>query len=249
MENKFQVGLYAIPNIPLIKGGDDVAQVIYQCATSDGYSFEDKDILVVAQKVISKAENAVVKLSEIRQVSKEAFELSEKTGRDARLCQVYLDESTEVLRVKGRMVITRHRIGFECSGSGVDRSNVAPHEDEIIVLLPRDPDRSAQQIRSIIKGITGKDISVIINDSFGRPDRDGSIGTAIGIAGIRHLEERQQQDIFKNPSNSSIALIDELAGAASMLMGQADEKRPVVIIRGIHYTIDNSASIKNILFI
>ena len=249
MQNKFQVGLYVVPNIPLIKGGDDVAQVIYQCAASDGYSFEDKDIIVVAQKVISKAENAVVKLSEIKKVSQEASELSQKTGRDARLCQVYLDESTEVSHVKGRMVITRHRLGFICSGSGVDRSNVAPHEDEIIVLLPRDPDKSAQQIRSRIRNITGKEIAVIVNDSFGRPDRDGSIGTAIGIAGIRHLEERQQQDLFNNPSNSSIALIDELAGAASTLMGQADEKCPVVIIRGIHYTIDNRASIKNILFI
>jgi coenzyme F420-0:L-glutamate ligase/coenzyme F420-1:gamma-L-glutamate ligase len=252
MENKiamrYNVCLYAVPNIPLIQNGDDISQIIYHVATEDSFTFAEKDIIVIAQKIVSKAENAFVKLSEVVPSSK-AIELAEKTGRDPRLCQVYLDESTEVIRVKGRMMITRHRLGFEASSSGVDRSNVAAHKDEVVVLLPRDPDASAQRIRTGIYQLTGKDVAVIINDSFGRRDRDGSIGTAIGLAGIHHLEERQQQDLFGNPSNSKIALIDEIAGAASILMGQADEKYPVVVVRGVNYTIDNNASIKNILFI
>lgn len=246
IDQKFDAGLYVVPNLPLIKAGDDVGQLIYERATDDGFVFEDHDIIVVAQKIVSKAENAVVRLSEI-EPSEEAKELSKRTGRDPRLAQVYLNESAEILGTKGRMVITRHRLGFECTGAGVDRSNVAPREDEIVTLLPEDPDGSARRIRSKISELTGKQVAVLIADSFGKPDRDGSIGIAVGIAGIRHLEERRQQDLFGNPKNTKIALIDEIAAAASTLMGQANERSPVVVIRGVNYTVDENASIRDIL--
>ena len=246
IDDQFAAGLYRVPRIPLITPGDDIGQIVYRCATEDGFTFEDNDIVVVTHKVVSKAENAIVRYTEIIPGEK-AQELAAKTGRDARLCQVYIDESSEILGVKGRMVITRHRLGFVNTVACVDRSNVAPHDREIVVLLPKVPDQSARQIRSSIKALSGKDVAVIIIDSFGRPDRYGAIGIAIGIAGIRHLEERHQQDLYANPSNPHIALIDELAGAASMLMGEADEGYPVVIVRGVPYTVDEDARITSIL--
>lgn len=240
------INLYAIPDLPLVKGGEDIAQLISTAAAVNGFVLETNDVVVIAQKIVSKAEQAVVKLADITP-SPFALELAQQTGRDPRLCQVYIDESEAILSTKGRMVITKHRLGFTCSGAGVDRSNIAPQEEEMVVLLPRDPDASARNIREGIRNFTGKNVACIINDSFGRAEREGSIGTAIGIAGIAALEKRNQLDLFGNPSSSQIALIDEIAGAASLLMGQADEKFPVVIVRGVQYRADNNASLKQIL--
>ena len=177
--------LFGLQTLPLVTKGDDVGRLIVTATQREGIGIEEKDVLVVAQKIISKAEGATVDLKTVTP-SPEAITLAKQTGRDARLCQVYLNEASEVLRVKGRMVITRHRLGFECSGSGVDRSNLAPHAEERVTLLPENPDQSAREIRDTIYTQTGCRVSVIVNDSFGRNDRDGSIGIAIGIAGIHH---------------------------------------------------------------
>ncbi|MCX6810044.1 MAG: coenzyme F420-0:L-glutamate ligase [Candidatus Berkelbacteria bacterium] len=241
-----ELSVRAVPGIPLVIEGSDLGMLIHEAAKTEGYSVHDNDVLVVAQKIVSKAEGATVNLAQIVP-TKHARQLAEQTGRDARLCQVYLDESTEVILVKGKTVVTRHRLGFIGSGSGVDRSNVALHNKEIVVLLPRDPDASARKIRQTIFEKTGAKVAVIINDSMGRSDREGSVGMAIGIAGIRHVENRSQRDLFDNPSNSTIALVDELAATASLLMGQADESIPVVIIRGMNFTQDDDASIQNLL--
>lgn len=241
-----EVRLIPVGGIPLVNVGDDIAQLIYKACQENSIVIEEGDIIVIAQKIVSKAENSVVNLSTVKP-TKRAVKIAEKTGRDPRLVQVYLNEASKVLFIKGRMVITKHKLGFKMSSSGVDKSNVAPLSDEVVVLLPRDPDGSARKIRESMKIITGENIAVIINDSCGRDDRDGSVGMAIGIAGISHLEFRSQKDLFGNESSSRIALIDELAAAASILMGQADEKIPVVIIRGVRYTVDEKASIKNIL--
>lgn len=243
---KRAVTLTAIPEIPLIKEGDNLGEIIVCSCRRCGMAIQHADILVIAQKVVSKSEGATVNLGDIAP-SINAIELATATGRDPRLCQVYLNESDEVLSVKGRMVITRHRLGFECSGAGVDRSNVSSHEHEVVVLLPSDPDQSAREIRKTVKDITGTDVAVIINDSFGRHDRDGSIGTAIGIAGIGCLETRRQTDLFGNVSNAKIALVDEVAAAASILMGQADESIPVVLVSGVEYTQRENTSLRDIL--
>ncbi len=243
---RWSAGLYGVPNLPLITRGADLGELIVEAALKDGFTIAERDVLVVAQKIVSKAEGAVVRLADV-EPSPRAVELAESTGRDPRLCEVYLRESDEILGTKGRMVITRHRLGFICTGAGVDRSNIALHDEGVVVLLPRDPDRSARQIRQKIKEMIRADVGVIISDSFGKPDREGSIGIAIGIAGIRHLEERRQHDLFGNQANSSIALVDELAAAASLIMGQANESRPVVVVRGIEYTQDEDASIKRLL--
>lgn len=240
------VQVMAVPGIPLVVEGDDLGKIVVASCGQCEIMINDGDIIVIAQKVVSKAEGATVNLSDVTPSAK-AIELAKMTGRDARLCQVYLDESIEILSVKGRMVITRHRLGFECSGSGVDRSNVSSHEEERVVLLPRDPDRSAQIVRSTINKAVGVNIAVIISDSFGRHDRDGSIGVAIGIAGMGHLETRNQTDLFGNSANVRIALVDEVAAAASIVMGQADESLPVVIVRGVRYNQVDNASIRNLL--
>lgn len=241
-----KITLVAIPDIPLIKEGDDIGEIIYQCSQNNNLEITKDDIIVVAQKIVSKAEGAVVHLEEINP-SKEALKLAKKTGRDARLCQVYLDEAEEILEVKGRMVVTKHRLGFECTSAGVDRSNIALEEHKIVTLLPANPDESARRIRDTIKEKIGKRVAVIINDSFGRHDREGSYGVTIGIAGISPLEIRKQEDLFGNERTASIALIDEVAGAASVLMGQGDERRPAILAKNINYTVKENTTIQDIL--
>lgn len=203
-------------------------------------------MLVVAHKIVSKAEGAVVRLADV-EASPRAQELAQKTGRDPRVCEVYLRESSQVLETRGRMVVVRHRLGYVHTCAGVDGSNVAPRADGMVVVLPRDPDASARRIRETIRKLTDADVAVIISDSGGRPDRGGSIGESIGLAGIRHMEQRDQRDLYGNPARPDIALVDELAAAASTIMGQADERRPAVVIRGVPYTRDEAASISRLL--
>lgn len=242
-----KVSMYGLSSIPIIKEGDNLGDIIVENTKLDDIPISNGDVIVIAQKVVSIAEGAIVDLKDITP-SEKAIELSNKTGRDSRLCQVYLNESDEIIEVKGRMVITRHRLGFECSGAGVDRSNIAPLVEEKVVLLPRDPDISAMKIRKDIFLRTKQNVAVIINDSFGRADRDGSVGTAIGISGINFIDERKQEDLYGNPSNSRIGLIDELSAAASVLMGQANEKIPVVLIKGVQYQRSENSRIQDILF-
>ncbi len=236
--------LYALPGIPLVQPGDDLARIIAECASNWSFQFEDNDIVVIAQKIVSKAENAIVDLATITPTPS-ALELAQQTGRDPRLCQVYLNESTEILAIKGRHVVTRHRLGLICAAAGVDSSNVAPRAAHLVVLLPCDPDTSARRIRSDLLTLTGKKVAVIISDSLGRDDRLGSIGMAIGVAGIRPLEERHQQDLFENASHPFIDIVDEIGSAASLLMGQSNEALPVVILRGIHYTIEEQVELRS----
>jgi coenzyme F420-0:L-glutamate ligase/coenzyme F420-1:gamma-L-glutamate ligase len=239
------INLYPVKDLPLVKTGDNLSEFIVD-SLNKTIGVEDNDIIVIAQKVVSKAEGAIVSLSEV-EPSIEAKEIASQTGRDPRLCQIYLDEASEVIAIKGRMVITRHKLGFVGSSSGVDRSNIAPYEDEKIVLLPKNPDLSAENICKYVHEKVGKKIAVIINDSCGRDYRGGSVGMAIGISGIGAIETRVKKDLFGNESKNQIALVDELAAAASILMGQADEGIPVVLIRGVYFTNVENANIKDFL--
>lgn len=241
-----ELRIIAIPSIPLIKRGDNLAEVILSACRKNKILIDENDVLVIVQKIVSKAEGATINLNDIKP-SKEALELSKKTGRDPELCQVYIDESKRIIGTKGRVIITEHKLGFICTSAGVDRSNVARREERIVSLLPKNPDKSAKNIRENIKKQTGKKIAVIISDSFGKPDREGCIGVAIGIAGIAPLEIQQKKDLFGNEKNNTIARIDELAASASILVGQSDEKFPAVLIKGAEYTIDEQADIKKIL--
>ncbi len=243
-----KIELIGLENIPLVNKGDDLGRLIIKSAVEQGIDFRQGDIVAVAQKIVSKAEGRTVDLAMI-EPSVQARELAGQTGRDPRLCQVYLNESSAVLRIKGRMIITRHKLGFECSSAGVDRSNVAPHAAGIVVLLPEDPDESARKIRQAIRDRFRVTVSVVITDSLGRHDREGSIGLAIGVAGISPIEVRHQQDLYGNEAKTGIAIVDEASAAASLIMGQADENLPVVVVRGVRYTVDDQASIQQLLIL
>jgi coenzyme F420-0:L-glutamate ligase/coenzyme F420-1:gamma-L-glutamate ligase len=237
----------ALPRIPLIQPGADLPVLIIEAAEHDGLTLADGDVVVIAQKIVSKAEGRIVHLADVTP-SPRAEKLARLTGRDARLCQLYLDESTAITAVNGRHVVTVHRLGFVGTGAGVDMSNVGERADGNAVLLPADPDASARAIRSAIKDRTGATIAIIICDSFGSPVRDGAIGAAIGIAGIRHVEQPENDaDLFGNPSKPMMNRVDEIASAASILMGQTAAARPVVVGRGVPYTVDEHASIARLL--
>jgi coenzyme F420-0:L-glutamate ligase/coenzyme F420-1:gamma-L-glutamate ligase len=245
-DSKFKVGLYPIPNIPLIKAGDDIAQIIHRRAKDDGFVFQNRDIVVVTHKIVSKAENARLKLSKITP-SVYARELAEKTGRDPRLCQAYINESKEILGINERHVITRHRLGFIGTGAGVDCSNMGTSKEEIVCLLPKDPDASARKIRSSLQELTKNELAVIICDTYGNEFRNHSISFAIGIAGIHPKAVTDTVDLYDKPKQTATAQVDEIAAAAGMLMGQANEGIPVVVVRGVEYTVSEDASIKDIL--
>jgi len=237
----------ALPGIPAIKSGDDLAAVILTAARDDGFIFQDGDVVVIASKVVSKAEDRTVNLATVTP-GERALRLAERTGRDARLCQLYLDESRAVLNVKGRHVVTVDRRGFQGTGAGVDMSNIAPRSAGLAILLPEDPDASARRIRDSIRAGAGTTVAVIISDSFGSDLRDGAYGAAIGIAGIRHLEEPEgETDLYGNPSKPLMNRVDELASAASILMGQTDAAVPVVVGRGARYTVEEDARLAPLL--
>jgi coenzyme F420-0:L-glutamate ligase / coenzyme F420-1:gamma-L-glutamate ligase len=179
--------------------------------------------------------------------------LSERAGRDPRMCEAYLQESEEVVEIgrptrHGLMVMTRHKIGFVAQGAGIDQSNISAGDEPHLILLPKNPDASARAIRSRIRQLTDREVAVIINDSFGRLDRLGSMGMSIGFAGISHVERRNQTDLFGGYITPVIALVDELSAAASMLMGQGNEGIPVVIVRGAPYTTNEESGIRDLLY-
>ncbi len=236
----------AVPDVPIIKIGDNIAQIIIRKCEEHNISICENDVIVIAQKIVSISENAVVNLNYVVPTDR-AIKIANLTGRSPEECQVFLDESTEILEISGRHVVTRHRNGYVCTSAGVDKSNVSDKKNKLVTLLPKNPDESAQKIRAEIKEMLEVDIAVIISDTMGKPYRRGSIGESIGIAGISALEEKESYDLFGNPSKSQIALVDELAAASSILMGEANEKNPIVIVKGVEFTKSEVSTIKDLL--
>ena len=236
----------AIPDIPIVSIGDDIAQIIVNNCNESNIQICDGDIIVIAQKIVSISENAIVNLNHVVP-SEKAIEISKLSGRSPEECQVFIDESTEILEISGRHVVTRHKNGYVCTSAGVDKSNVSDKKNRLVTLLPKNPDDSAQKIRLAIKKMIGVDIAVIINDTMGKPYRRGAISEAIGIAGIKALEEKESQDLFGNPSKSQVALVDEIAAASAILMGESDEQNPIVLVKGVQYTKVENTSIHDLL--
>lgn len=226
--------LFPVPNLPLVKPGDDLAALIVQHLTAAGEALQTGDILVVAQKVVSKAEGRLVKLSAVTP-SDEAYRIAEIVEKDPRVVQVILDDSRDVLRMRRHLFVVEQRRGWICANAGVDRSNVeqAPDGDEYLALLPDDADASAAQLRQKLADYTGVAPAVIINDSHGRAWRVGTVGVAIGCAGLPPVwDQRGLPDLFGYTLQSSEECIaDELAAAASLLMGQSSEGQPVIVVR------------------
>ncbi len=226
------IEICAIPHIPLLQPGDDLAGMVLAAAAATGMDWRDGDVLVLAQKIVSKAEGRIVHLPDVLP-SARALELAGQTGKDPRLVEVILGESTEVLRVRPGLLVVEHRLGFVCANAGVDQSNVAGSDDWAL-LLPVDPDASARRLRDAIAAATGADVAVIVSDSHGRAWRFGTVGVAIGVAGIRPLSDlRGRLDLTGRPLQiTEVGTADEIAAAAGLAMGQAGEGTPAVVVRG-----------------
>ncbi len=245
--------LTPLQGFPLVYPGNDLASLILTSLENNHISLEDGDILVVAQKIVSKSENRLVNLEDV-EPSPEACELAVRAEKDPRLVEVILQESRAVLRCRPGTIIVEHRLGFVCASAGVDQSNAsldpgleqdsaAFPSAQWVLLLPEDPDASAQRLRGRFEAASGKRLGVLIIDSHGRAWRLGVVGTAIGLAGLPALVDlRGQPDLFGYQLKITlVAAADELAAAASLVMGQAAEGTPVVHVRGFPYQLRQSA--------
>jgi coenzyme F420-0:L-glutamate ligase / coenzyme F420-1:gamma-L-glutamate ligase len=230
-----KVELLAVPGLPLVKTGDDLAALIGERLTGE-LALRPGDVLVLAQKIVSKAEGRVVDLATVKP-SQRAVELGAEVLKDPRLVELILQESSRVVRSRPNVLIVEHKLGLTMANAGIDQSNVAPLDGvERALLLPRDPDGSAEALRAKL-GAT----AVLIIDSFGRPWRKGTTGVAIGAAGLPALiDMRGMPDMFGRILQVTIsAFADEIAAAASLVMGQADEAQPVVLVRGLTWKAPN----------
>lgn len=224
----------ALSGVPIVEAGDDLAAVVTDALAASGMALEEDDIVVLAQKIVSKAEGRQVSLSGVVP-SAAALDLARETGKDARLVHLILDEAEAVVRIRPGLLIVRNRHGVVLANAGIDQSNVGAGD---VLLLPADPDASAARLRAALLAATGRTVAVLVIDSLGRAWRMGTTGTAIGLAGMSGvLDLRGRADLTGRPLEASdLALADEVAAAASLAMGQADEGTPVVIIRGLDYS-------------
>ena len=230
--------------LPLIRAGDDLVELVASALKLNGLTPRAGDVLVVAQKIVSKAEGRIVDLATI-DPSGRAVALAADVDKDPRLVEVILSESVRVVRARRGVLIVEHKLGFVMANAGVDQSNVAPMDGSLrVLLLPENPDRSAETLRRGLKGLTGVDVAVVINDSFGRPWRQGTASVAIGAAGLPALIDlRGRLDLFgRRLEVSVVGFADEVAAAASLLMGQADEAVPAVLIRGLRWFAPKSTA-------
>ena len=221
--------LIGVESIGEVAGGDAVGRLISAACAREGIALSDDDVVVIAQKIVSKAEGQLVDLARVRP-SPRAQELAQQLDKEAALVEVILNESRGIIRTGGRALVVETHHGFICANAGVDQSNVGKHQ---VALLPKDPDASARRIRQEIDDETGKQPAVVISDSFGRPWRVGTVDVAVGIAGIKAVkDERGLKDRYGYELKAAVAAIaDEIAAAAELVMGKRDGV-PVVIVRG-----------------
>ena len=230
-----ELRLIALPGIPEVTLGAALSELVLAAIVRTGMSLQAGDILVLAQKIVSKAEGRVVQLASVTP-SERALDLAQKAGKDPRIVDLMLRESRKVLRVKPGVIIVEHKLGFVMANAGIDQSNV-PGGNDAVLLLPEDPDASARKLRGELHERSGVHVGVLIIDSFGRAWRNGVSGTAIGVAGIPALVDlRGNKDREGRVLKATqVAAADELAAAASLIMGQAGEGTPVVLVRGFPY--------------
>jgi len=224
--------LTALPRIPRINPGDDLLDITLDAIARADLALHRGDVLVYAQKIVSKAENRIVDLADITP-GKRALDLAGETGKDPSLVEVILSESTEVLRHRPGLIIVVHRLGFVVANAGVDRSNIEGGDDRVL-LLPEDPDNSCALLHERLRLRAGTEVGVVINDSVGRAWRNGTVGIALGLCGLPAIHDlKGRPDMFGRPlETSEVALADELAAAASLVQGQAAEATPIVHVRG-----------------
>jgi coenzyme F420-0:L-glutamate ligase/coenzyme F420-1:gamma-L-glutamate ligase len=227
--------LTPLSGIKLVEPGDDLGAITVAALAENGLVPQDGDVLVVAQKIVSKAEGRYVDVAAVKP-SEQAIELARQLDKDPRFVEIVLSESKRVVRHRPNLLIVEHRLGFVMANAGIDHSNV-PKEDgvERVLLLPRDPEGSARVLRDHLTGVFRTSIAVIISDSFGRAWRKGTVGVALGAAGLPALIDlRGQPDLFgRELQVTETGFADEIAAAAGLLMGQAAEAVPMVLLRGL----------------
>ena len=237
--------LRPLSQIPMIQPGDDLGQIINQSLVEMSITVEAGDIFVIAQKIVSKSEGRLVNLTQVVP-SEQAIELAQATEKDPRFIELVLRESNAVLRTRPGTIIVEHKRGFVCANAGIDHSNVHGlwgNPEDWVLLLPEDADQSAQRIRDRLIQLSGiESLGVMVIDSHGRAWRNGTVGVAIGVAGVPGLVDmRGKPDLFGYKLKVTlVAAADELAAAASLVMGQADECQPIVQVRGFPYPLRES---------
>lgn len=231
------VTYFAVPGLPLVEPGDDLVKLIAAALAADNFRLVSGDVVVIAQKIVSKAENRYVRLKDVIPGEK-AKALAAEIGKDPRYVETVLSESSEVVRYRPNVLIVAHRLGYVMANAGIDQSNIR-HADgeERVLLLPSDPDRSAAALKAGLDAAFVANVGVIINDSFGRAWRNGVVGIALGAAGLPSLIDMVgKPDMFGRAMQvTEIAVADEIAAGASLMMGQAAEGLPVVVVRGLSF--------------
>lgn len=235
-----RITLTGLGGLPLVRPGDDIAELIIRALDGMGERLNHGDVLVIAQKIVSKSEGRFVDLTTV-EPSERAVRLAAAVDKDARLVELILEESSEVVAYRPGVLIVALASGVVLANAGIDHSNVGGESDEAgssddhVLLLPEDPDRSCASLRETLMRRCGVQVGVVINDSLGRAWRNGTVGAALGVSGIEPLLDLVgRPDLFGRPlQTTQVALADELAAAASLVMGQANEGRPVVLVRGL----------------
>ena len=232
----------ALNHVPSIKESDDIAEIILKSMLKDSIELEDNDIVVIAQKIISKAEGCLIDLKSIAPSSK-SVQIAEKADKDPRLVELILQESKEIIKIEKGVIIIEHRLGHVLANAGIDQSNIDHKPStETVLLLPKNPNKSAKKIKEYIENQTGKTIGVIITDSIGRAWRLGTIGHAIGASGVKTIVDLRQKgtDLFgRELQTTVIGLADQIASAAMLIMGESNEGKPIVLVKGIDMPSDS----------
>jgi coenzyme F420-0:L-glutamate ligase/coenzyme F420-1:gamma-L-glutamate ligase len=229
----------ALDNFPLIKPDDDIAEIVVETTRKNGLEIEDRDIIVLAQKIFSKAEKRVIRLKDVVS-SRKAEEIAKKTGKNPKFVELVLRETKNIVKASREILIVEDKRGLISINAGIDKSNVQGRGN--FALLPENPDESARKFRMKIKKLTGKNVAVIISDTYSRPFRRGQVNFAIGASGIKSFKDyRGKKDLFGETLKvKNVAVIDEIAAAAELLMGQAKEAMPVVIFKGLTSVVEFS---------
>lgn len=238
--NKLEV--IALNNVPSIKEDDDIAKIILENSKEDNLGIQNNDIIVIAQKIISKSEGQLVDLETVV-ASEQAEEIAKETSKDARLVELIIQESNEIIRIQDGIIIVEHRLGHILANAGIDQSNIE-NGDGHVLLLPENPSKSADQIRRTIESSLAVEVGVIITDSMGRAWRLGTTGHAIGSSGVKTIIDLRgkKKDLFgRELQTTVIGFADQIASSAALVMGESNEGKPIAIVRGIDMPSDSDS--------
>jgi coenzyme F420-0:L-glutamate ligase/coenzyme F420-1:gamma-L-glutamate ligase len=227
---------WALEGFPMVEAGDDIAQIILQTCKSNNFALKDGDVVVAAHKIFSKAEGRVIRIRDIVPAAR-ARKLAKQIGKGSRFVELVLRETKRILKASREILLVEDKRGLVCINAGIDKSNIEGKEN--FALLPENPDLSADNCRSQLERLSGKSLAVVICDTYSRPFRRGQVNFAIGISGISLFKDyRGKTDLFGHVLKvKNVAVVDEIAAAAELLMGQGTEGRPVVILRGLNDSI------------